>query len=141
MTNTVQTKISFPLYLLQIATSSLILFIFSLYVWLLQINYDKSIAGYKKALFFSLIIFGAGFSYDYAKKILFLKQETFRKFGKNLFESAIQIIAICLLAAASITFTSMSFVILGQVFYVATLGWTLLVVNSLIRVIETASNG
>jgi hypothetical protein len=141
MTNTVQPKISFPLYAVQIATSALVLFIFSLYVWLLQLNYDKSITGYKKALFFSLIIFGAGFSYDCAKRILFLKQEIFRKFGENLLESIVQILAISLLGAASITFTSMGFVIAGQALYVATLGWTLLVVNSLVKAIETASNG
>lgn len=139
--NTTPPKPSLMLYLAQTTTSALILLIFSTYVWILQLNYDESTEGYKRALFFALMIFGGGFSYDCAKKILFLKQNVFIKFSKSLLESFVQLLAITLLGLASITFTNMSHIIIGQALYIATLSWTLLALNSLAKAIKTASNG
>jgi hypothetical protein len=130
---------SFRLILLQFFISFVILLIFSGYLWLLQNKYDEIKTGYAKAFFYSLLIFGAGFSYDCAKRIFFLDKPTFIKFAKKFLKRSIQIFVIILLCFISAFFLTFDFTTVGQIFYIGALGFGWFAIKSIMDTIEAGS--
>ncbi len=132
-------KFLFPVFLIQLAIAFAILFIFSTYVWGIQLKYDATKVGYERAFFYTLIVFGAGFSYDSAKKILFLEQGIFIPFAKSFGHSAFDIFIIIVLCAGTAFFLNIDYIIAGQLLYIGALGWVWFLVNSISEAIEVAS--
>ena len=125
----------------QTIASLLIFIIFSLYVWLVQIAYEQATAGYKKALFFSLGVFGAGLSYDCAKKILFLLPSQYKQFWEHFCSSGIHLFVIAVLTILSGLALQFLPVLpwVGQLLYLIALGWVWFFINSAPAALEVAA--
>lgn len=132
-------KFSFWIFLAQFLIASFIFILFSAYLWGVQLEYDGLKVGYERAFFYSLLVFGAGFSYDSAKKILFLSQPTFILFAKKIGQSFVHtfiIISLCLGTAFSI---KNNYLFVGQLLYIAAFCWIWFAINSLTSAIEVAT--
>jgi hypothetical protein len=55
-----------------------------MYLWGIQLAYDKATSGWAKALLFSLIIFGGGLSWDVLKEIARLPNERMATFAISM---------------------------------------------------------
>ena len=135
-----KSSFSIGMFLIQLGVAILILFMLSAYVWAVQLSYDSSIIGYERAFFYSLIIFGAGLSYDCAKKILFLEQSVFLRFAKKFFESMLDIGILVVLCALTTFFLSINYTVVGQLLYIAVFGWLWFVVNSISCALEEVAS-
>lgn len=129
-------KISLLVLCAQIVIASLILLLFSTYLWGVQLKYDSSIVGYERALFYTLLVFGAGFSYDSAKKILFLDQFTFILFAKRFLHSIFDIFVIICLCILTAIFLDIGYTLVGQLLYIGALGWVWFAINSITGAID-----
>lgn len=124
----------------QTFASLLIFFIFSLYVWLVQIHYEQATAGYEKALYFSLGVFGAGFSYDCAKKIFFLLPSQFKQFWGHFCSLGIDLFAVTGFTILSgVAFQFLPVLWVGQLLYLVALGWVWFLINSATAALEVAA--
>jgi len=132
-------KISFTVFAAQLIVAIAILLFFSAYVWLVQIKYDGAKVGYERALFYSFLIFGAGFSYDCAKRILFLPQPQFLSFIKHLGEALLHLLFILALGAASAYLLNIGYTFAGQLSYLMALGWLWFLISSSSLALEVAS--
>lgn len=125
--------------LLQLVVSALILLFFSAYLWFVQLKYDGSKVGYERALFYALLVFGAGFSYDCAKRILFLPQAQFVEFGRHLGEAVLHLLFIIVMGVASGLFFSVRYTFAGQLAYLMALGWLWFFISSSTLALEVAN--
>jgi hypothetical protein len=137
--NTSQKPFSFGIFLLQFIVAFLILLLLSGYVWFLQSQYDLIKIGYARAFFHSLIIFGAEFSYDCAKKILFLDPLKFIPFAKNFGKSLLHTGVIVVLVMATAIFLTFGYTLIGQLIYVCAVAWGQFAINSIMKTIEAGS--
>jgi len=133
-------KFSFWILLGKLTVSLFIFIFFSIYVWGIQLKYETLKVGWERAFFYSLLIFGASFSYDCAKKILFLDQSTFIPFVKKFGESAFDLIIFILFGIGSAFFISIDYTVAGQLCYIAAIAWELFLINSISKAIETVTN-
>lgn len=141
--NTPQTAkkpFSFWIFLVQLAVAFFILLLFSAYVWGVQLKYDTTKVGYERAFFYSLLVFGAGFSYDCAKKILFLDQPTFIPFAKKFGESAFDIFVIVVFCLGTAFLLNIGYTVAGQILYIGALGWVWFAIKSITGAIEVSTN-
>lgn len=92
LANSSKKKRSWKSISFQLVVSSVIGIVFVLYVWLIQLNYEKVLLAqngkhdWHTATLFGLVIFTGSFSYDCAKKIIMLDPDTFSVFWKLLKE-------------------------------------------------------
>lgn len=116
------------LSLAQICVSVLIGAVFVLYVLIIQKHYDgllstmKGEHNWKTALFFGSVIFAGSFSYDCTKKILFLDQETFKRFQCSLIWASTFIVLMYLALFASSFLIEQGSTTFGSLTYLAALG-------------------
>lgn len=132
-------KILLKVFAMQLIVAILILLIFSAYVWLVQIKYDETEVGYKRALFYSLLIFGAGFSYDCAKRIIFLPQSQFISFIKHLGEAFLHLFFVLALSTVSAILLKIGHTFPGQLSFLIAVGWLWFLISSSTLAIEVAS--
>ncbi|AVG16857.1 hypothetical protein CFN79_13910 [Chromobacterium vaccinii] len=136
---TAKKSFSFWIFLLQLAVAFFILLLFSAYVWGVQLKYDATKVGYERAFFYALLVFGAGVSYDCAKKILFLEQPTFIPFAKKFGESVFDICVIILFCAGTAFLLNIGYTVAGQFLYIAALGWVWFAIKSITGAIDVGS--
>jgi len=129
-------SVSVRLLFLQGITALLVFLLFSVYVWGAQLKYDEAKFGYERALFYAMLILGAGLSYDTGKAILLMPQARFRSFGAHLGASALHIMSILLLCVASVFLLNGGHTFPGQLVYVAALGWLWFLVSSFSKALE-----
>lgn len=95
-----------------------LLFLFAflgMYLWGIQLAYDKATKGWTKALLFSLIIFGGGLSWDVLKEIARLPDERMAAFSTSMLRTLVWMF---LYAAAFVV----SFLVIGPWAGIATAG-------------------
>lgn len=126
--------------LIQLPIASVTLLLFSAYVWFVQSKYDASHTGYERAFLFSLIVFGAGFSYDCAKRIAFLKHEAFSQFLGHLMKSLGHLIFIFILIVIAAALANTDYTLIGAAIYVASLAWTYFVITNITEAINVAAS-
>lgn len=132
-------KRSLPTFLFQVIVATCFLAAFSIYVLAVQFKYDDAARGFGKALYFALVIFGGGLSYDCAKTILFMQQSSFLRFVCHLGESVahlIFVIALCLISAYSF---NQHWTYAGQIAYLLALLWLYFVIDSSSKAIEVVT--
>lgn len=118
----------------------LIFFVFTLYVWLIQVKYESAKIGYDRAFLFSLGVFGAGFSYDCGKKILFLLPDQFKKFWEHFCSLGVDLFAVLgltILSGLALKYLPVLWV--GQLIYLVALGWVWALINSATSAIEAVT--
>lgn len=130
-----------PLFSFRQAFAALFIFVlFSLYVWAVQVKYEASTVGYERALLFSLGVFGAGFSYDCAKKICFLLPSQFKVFWANFCSLGVDVFVVLGFTILSgLAFKYLPVVWVGQLLYLVALGWILFLINSATGALEAAA--
>jgi len=69
-------------------------FAFSIYVWGIQLKYESTVEGYKKAFLYALIVLGAGLTYDSGKSILLMPDTKFMQFARHFGEMTLAIMFI-----------------------------------------------
>jgi hypothetical protein len=98
------------------ALSLFFLFIFlGLYLWAVQLAYDRATYGLVKALLFSLIVFGGGLSWDVLKEIARLPDHRMNFFARSMRNALIWMLLY-------IAFFIIGFQVLGAWAGIATIG-------------------
>jgi len=114
----------------------LLLFLFAflgMYLWGVQLAYDKASQGWAKALLFSLVIFGGGLSWDILKEIARLPDLRMDSFAKAMWLALFWMLLYA-------TFFVIGFNVLGEWAGVATIGvllYWLITAYALIRFFTT----
>jgi hypothetical protein len=132
-------KVSIRILFVQFLVAASVFLIFSVYVWFLQLKYDGAKVGYERALFYALLVFGAGFSYDSAKRVMFMPQSQFKEFWKHLREALAHMVFIICLVSASAFLFNVGYTLPGQLAYLFALGWLWFLLSSSTSALEIAA--